>query len=153
MAIEAIGLREVAITTLIDRVVNTRPLRRLPVVTPVAEPSAPDLSLGPAGLADSQSRPELQLNLSVTTPNGKSGNMPLGVHGKIGPTLDGVASRYTEGEIRMLVVSPKKAFPDTIMPSFHRNDGFIRVIGDCKGLAILTADRLEDIVAFLKTLK
>ncbi len=78
-----------------------------------------------------------------------------GFHGKIAPTLDGVAGRYTEAELRMIVVDPKKAFPDqsTIMPSFHRNDGFTRVVGDCKGLAILAAERVEDIVAFLKTLK
>ena len=78
-----------------------------------------------------------------------------GFHGKIAPTLDGVAERYTEAELRMIVVDIKQAFPDanSIMPSFHRNDGFTRVIGDCKGLAILTAERVEDVVAFLKTLK
>lgn len=78
-----------------------------------------------------------------------------GFHGKIAPTLDGVADRYTEAELRMIVADPKRAFPDlnTIMPSFHRSDGFNRVIGDCKDLAILTAERLEDVVAYLKTLK
>ncbi len=78
-----------------------------------------------------------------------------GFHGKIGPTLDGVASRYTEGELRLIVVNSKKAFPDanTIMPSFHENKDLHRVIGDCKGLAILSAERVEDVVAYLKTLK
>lgn len=78
-----------------------------------------------------------------------------GFHGKIAPTLDGVASRYTEGELRLIVVNPKKAFPDadTIMPSFHVNSDFHDVTGDCKGLAILSAERVEDVVAFLKTLK
>ncbi|MGI9382701.1 MAG: c-type cytochrome [Methyloligellaceae bacterium] len=78
-----------------------------------------------------------------------------GFHGKIAPPLDGAAERYTEAELRMIVVDIKKAFPDanSIMPSFHRKDGFTRVIGDCKELAILSADRVEDIVAFLKTLK
>lgn len=78
-----------------------------------------------------------------------------GFHGKIAPPLDGVASRYSEGELRLIVVNPKKAFPDanTIMPSFHVNSGFHKVIGDCKGQAILSAERIEDVVAFLKTLK
>ncbi len=76
-------------------------------------------------------------------------------HGKIGPTLDGVADRYTEGELRLIVVSAKKAFPDanTIMPAFHANSGLNQVTGDCKDLAILSAERVEDVVAYLKTLK
>ncbi|MGI9386895.1 MAG: sulfur oxidation c-type cytochrome SoxX [Methyloligellaceae bacterium] len=76
-----------------------------------------------------------------------------GFHGEIAPTLDGVADRYTVGELRMLVVNPKKIFPETIMPGFHVNQGLNRVIGDCEGLAILTAERVEDIIAYLKTLK
>jgi len=79
----------------------------------------------------------------------------FGYHGKIGPSLDGAADRYTEAELRMIVVDSKKAFPDanTIMPSFHQAKGMTRVIGDCKGHAILSGERVEDIVAYLKTLK
>ena len=91
--------------------------------------------------------------IRVTALNGKSANMPLGVHGKIGPPLDGVASRYTEGELRMLIVNPKKAFPETIMPSFHRNKDFVRVFPDCKGKTILSAEQVEDVLAYLMTLK
>jgi len=79
--------------------------------------------------------------------------MPLGVHGKIGPTLEGVASRYSEGELRMLIVDPKTAYPETIMPAFHKNSGFTRVFPDCKGKTILSAQQVEDVVAYLKTLK
>jgi sulfur-oxidizing protein SoxX len=92
-------------------------------------------------------------SLKVTALNGKSGNMPLGVHGKIGPPLDGVASRYTEGELRMLIVDPKSAFPETIMPAFHKNKGFTRVFPDCEGKTILSAQQVEDVLAYLKTLK
>lgn len=91
--------------------------------------------------------------IEVTDLNGKTSKMPLGTHGFIGPALDGVASRYTEGELRMMVVNPKKNFPDTMMPAFHKNDGFTTVHPDCKGLAILSAAQVEDVVAFLKTLK
>ena len=85
--------------------------------------------------------------------NGKKVKMPLGFHGKIGPPLDGVASRYTAGELRMLVVDPKKEFPDTIMPAFHKNTGFLLVPKGCKGKAILNEQQIEDIVAYLGTLK
>lgn len=78
-----------------------------------------------------------------------------GFHGNIAPTLDGVADRYNEAELRMIVVDAKRAFPDfdTSMPAYHRTQGFERVLGDCEGLVILPADRVEDIVAFLTTLK
>lgn len=78
-----------------------------------------------------------------------------GFHGKIAPPLDGAADRYTEGELRLIVVDAHKAFPDadTIMPSFHKTEGLHRVIGDCKGIAMLSPAQVEDIVAFLKTTK
>lgn len=85
--------------------------------------------------------------------NGKKVKMPLGSSGKIGPPLDGVAERYTEGELRMLVVNPKKDFPDTIMPAFHKNSGFLRPSKGCVGKAVLSAQQVEDVVAYLKTLK
>ncbi|MGD9784106.1 MAG: sulfur oxidation c-type cytochrome SoxX [Hyphomicrobiaceae bacterium] len=94
-----------------------------------------------------------QGQIEVKTLDGKTAKMPLGVHGHIGPTLDGVAERYTEGELRMLVVNPKKIFPETIMPAFHRNSGFTTVHPDCEGLSILSAAQVEDVVSFLKTLK
>lgn len=85
--------------------------------------------------------------------NGKEVKMPLGFPGNIGPPLDGVGGRYTAGELRMLVVDPKRDFPDTIMPAFHKNTGFLRVPKGCKGKAILNEQQIEDIVAYLGTLK
>ncbi len=78
-----------------------------------------------------------------------------GFHGNVAPTLDGVAERYNEAELRMIVVDAKMAFPDfdTSMPAYHRTQGLERVLGDCDGLVILPAERVEDIVAFLTTLK
>lgn len=99
------------------------------------------------------SRAEQKPTIEVTNLAGKSSSQPLGNHGEIGPSLDGVANRYSEGELRMLVVDPKAAFPDTIMPAFHKNTGFTRVHPDCQGLTILSAQQVEDVVAFLSTLK
>ena len=73
--------------------------------------------------------------------------------GLIAPPLDGAASRYTAGELRMLVVNAKAAFPDTIMPGFYRASDFTRVMGKFKGKTVISAQDVEDILAFLATLK
>lgn len=74
-------------------------------------------------------------------------------HGNIGPDLAGVAGRYSEGEIRLRVVNPKVFNPDTIMPAFYHNAGFNRVLKKFKGKTIISAQDVEDIVAYLMTLK
>lgn len=73
-------------------------------------------------------------------------------HGEVGPDLAGVASRYSAGEIRARVVDPKMANPDTIMPSFHKWDGLHRVIDKFRDKTILSAEEVEDVVAYLMTL-
>jgi sulfur-oxidizing protein SoxX len=74
-------------------------------------------------------------------------------HGNVGPSLDGVASRLTEGEMRLRVVDPTKLNPDTMMPPFYRVDGLNKVMTQFQGKSILTAEQVEDVVAFLKTLR
>ena len=73
-------------------------------------------------------------------------------HGAVGPPLDGVADRYEEGEIRLQVVNAKANNPDTIMPGFYVTDGLHRVAPKFAGKSILTAEQVEDIVAYLMTL-
>lgn len=79
----------------------------------------------------------------------------FGLQGTIGPALDGVATRLTEGELRLLVVNPQAALPkaDSIMPAYHHVTDRNRVRKACVGRAILTAQEVEDIVAYLLTLK
>lgn len=74
-------------------------------------------------------------------------------HGEIGPSLDGVADRYSEAELRQQVVDPKTINPDTIMPSFFKKDGLHRVRKKFQGKTLLSAEQVEDIVAYLKTFK
>lgn len=75
-------------------------------------------------------------------------------HGDIGPSLDGVAGRWDTGTLRMIVVNAKKVFGDeTVMPAFYRVDGLNRVRPEFLGKPILTAQQVEDVVAFLATLK
>ncbi len=75
-------------------------------------------------------------------------------HGDVGPSLDGVAGRWDAAALRMIVVNAKMVFGDeTVMPAFYRVDGLNRVRPDFAGKPILTAQQVEDVVAFLATLK
>lgn len=74
-------------------------------------------------------------------------------HGEVGPPLGGVGDVYGEGELRLRVVNPKIVNPDTIMPGFYVSDGLHRVAEKFQGKAILTAEQVEDIVAYLMTLE
>ena len=74
-------------------------------------------------------------------------------HGNVGPDLAGVASRYSEGEIRLRVVDPKVINEETIMPAFYKKTGFHRVLKKFQGKTIIGAQDVEDIVAYLMTLK
>lgn len=77
----------------------------------------------------------------------------LPYHGEIAPTLDGVADRLTEGEMRLRVVNPKAINEDTSMPSFYRTEGLHRVLKNFKGKTVLSAQEVEDVVAYLMTMK
>jgi len=74
-------------------------------------------------------------------------------HGDVGPDLAGVGDRLSEGEIRLRIVNPKIVNAETIMPAFYRADGFHRVLKGFEGKTIISAQDVEDIVAYLKTLK
>jgi len=79
-------------------------------------------------------------------------DMPF--HGEVGPTLDGVADRWSPEELRAILVNSKTVFGDeTIMPSFYRDSGFNRPAEKFVGKSILTAQQVEDIIAYLMTLK
>lgn len=84
----------------------------------------------------------------------------LPFHGEIGPPLDGVADRWSEAELRGIVSNAKVMFPDTMMPSFYKNEGYIRPGNAFTGKAaegplgpLLSAQQVEDVVAYLLTLK
>jgi len=74
-------------------------------------------------------------------------------HGLVGPELKGVAGRLSEGEIRLRIVNSKIVNPDTIMPAFYKKDGLTRVLKKFKGKTMLSAAEVEDVVAYVKTLK
>lgn len=81
-------------------------------------------------------------------------------HGEVGPSLDGAGSRWNEAELRGLVVNAKMTFDGTVMPAFYKVNGYIRPGDAYTGKAaqgdlppILTAQEVEDVVAFLITQK
>lgn len=73
-------------------------------------------------------------------------------HGRIGPSLAGIGSRMTAGELRLRLVDPKAVNPDTIMPSYFRTEGLHRVGAAYQGQTIYTAQQIEDVVAYLSGL-
>jgi sulfur-oxidizing protein SoxX len=80
-------------------------------------------------------------------------------HGEVGPPLDGAGDRWTEAELRGIVANAKMMFEGSMMPSFYKVDGFIRPGDGFTGKAageitpLLTAQQIEDVVAYLETLE
>lgn len=75
-------------------------------------------------------------------------------HGNVGPEMDGVADRWEEAELRAIVADSKKVFgEETVMPGFYSLEVGENVRKDLIGTTILTAQQVEDVVAFLTTLK
>ncbi len=75
-------------------------------------------------------------------------------HGEVGPPLDGAADRWSEDELRAIVVNSKAVFGEqTVMPGFYSLDVGVHVREDLVGKTILTAQQVEDVVAYLETLK
>lgn len=73
--------------------------------------------------------------------------------GNLAPDLRGAGSRWDEGQLRLRLVDSSKVNPSTIMPAFYRVDGLNRVAGSWQGRPVLSADEVEDVAAFLMTLR
>ena len=73
--------------------------------------------------------------------------------GNLAPSLAGAGSRSTPGQLRLRLVDAARLNPDTIMPSYYRVDGLVHVAKNFQGKTILTAQQIEDVVAYLATLK
>ncbi len=73
--------------------------------------------------------------------------------GSIGPVLDGVGTRLSEGQIRLRIVDPGRLNPESVMPAYFRSEGLMRVAPAFRGKPVLTAEQIEDVIAYLVTLK
>jgi sulfur-oxidizing protein SoxX len=73
--------------------------------------------------------------------------------GTLAPDLRGTAARLTEGQIRLRIVDASRVNPASIMPPYFKTDGLTRVAPAFEGKPLLTAAQIEDVVAYLVTLK
>jgi sulfur-oxidizing protein SoxX len=73
--------------------------------------------------------------------------------GDLAPSLAGAGSRWSEGQLRLRLVDASRLNPATIMPSYYRVDGLVRVGAAWRGKPILSAEQIEDMVAYLSTLR
>jgi len=73
--------------------------------------------------------------------------------GTLAPDLKGTGARWSEGQLRLRIVDASRLNPDTIMPPYYRIEGLIRVAPAFQGKTILTAEQIEDVVAYLATLR
>jgi L-cysteine S-thiosulfotransferase len=73
--------------------------------------------------------------------------------GDLAPSLAGVGARLSAGQIRLRIVDASRVNPQTIMPAYFRTEGLTRVAPSQRGKTVLSAQQIEDVVAFLVTLK
>ena len=73
--------------------------------------------------------------------------------GNLAPSLDGAGSRWTVEQLRLRLVDSSRLNPQTIMPSYYRTEGLVEVAAAFRGKPIMDAQQIEDLIAYLSTLK
>ncbi len=73
--------------------------------------------------------------------------------GDLAPDLRGTGSRLSEGQLRLRIVDSGRINPESIMPAYFRTEALYRVAAAYRGKPILSAQQIEDVVAFLVTLR
>jgi len=95
----------------------------------------------------------LMLDRSTTCILCHSGPFGTQFQGDLAPSLAGAGNRWSASQLRLRLVDASHFNPDTIMPSYYRIDGLTRVGRNFVGKPILSAEQIEDIVAYLATLR
>ena len=73
--------------------------------------------------------------------------------GDLAPNLAGAGNRWSASQLRLRLVDAARLNPGTIMPSYYRVEGLVRVGQNWRDKPILSAEQIEDIVAYLATLR
>jgi L-cysteine S-thiosulfotransferase len=73
--------------------------------------------------------------------------------GDLAPNLKGAGARWNEGQLRLRIVDSGRINPSTVMPAYYRTEGLTRVAPAFRGKPVLSAEQIEDVVVFLKTLR
>jgi L-cysteine S-thiosulfotransferase len=81
------------------------------------------------------------------------GPFPNEAQGSLAPDLAGAGARWSEGQLRLRIVDARRLNPATIMPSYYRSDGLERVGSAWRDRPVLDPQQIEDVVAYLRTLR
>ncbi|MGB4116347.1 MAG: sulfur oxidation c-type cytochrome SoxX [Polaromonas sp.] len=73
--------------------------------------------------------------------------------GNLAPSLAGAGSRWSEGQLRLRLADSRRLNPDTLMPAYHATEGLSQVTKNLQGRPLLAAQQIEDVLAYLMTLK
>jgi sulfur-oxidizing protein SoxX len=73
--------------------------------------------------------------------------------GNLAPSLAGAGSRWSEGQLRLRLADSRRLNPDTLMPAYHATNGLTQVANNLRGRPLLAAQQIEDVLAYLMTLK
>lgn len=73
--------------------------------------------------------------------------------GDLGPSLAGVGARLGPGQLRLRLVDSKRLNPESIMPSYYRTEGLVQVAEAYRGKTVLSAQQIEDAIAYLASLR
>jgi sulfur-oxidizing protein SoxX len=73
--------------------------------------------------------------------------------GNLAPPLSAVGARLTAGQLRLRLADSMRLNPDTIMPSYYRVEGLTQVAANVRGRPVLSAQQIEDLIAYLRTLQ
>jgi sulfur-oxidizing protein SoxX len=73
--------------------------------------------------------------------------------GTLAPDLQGAGTRWSEGQLRLRIVDASRVNPDTIMPPYYRIEDLARVAPAFLGKPVLNAEQIEDVLAYLATLR
>jgi L-cysteine S-thiosulfotransferase len=112
----------------------------------------------PASLTGTRGDPErghvIVVNRQYTCLLCHSGPFPeQRFQGNLSPNLKGAGARWNEGQLRLRIVDASRLNAETLMPSYYRVDGLNRVTPAWRGKPILSAEQIEDVVAYLTTLR